>query len=258
MKDQRESYRNASLLVSNHQIIFNRRNGYGATLACCMKECAPSVVLSLEPKRVLSKPDFIGIAEKLWESSSCAFPRTRAIDSLGQERFRERRCWSMRLLTHNQLANCTDRPFRGRALVQMENDSARSGIVDVNPASSGYSLRRWQYIMRPLNLGLIGLAVAVALWGFTYKLSLYNPDQNHSAPISVAKLWLGPERTLLISMSRPKCQFQLGRTLDSVLMQQFEARPEAYNRRMSASDASVSRRRRFTDCIPRSPPPHMN
>lgn len=40
---------------------------------------------------------------------------------------------------------------------------------------------------KPLALGLIGLAIAVALWGFGYKLSRYNPSLSSRA--SFAKLW---------------------------------------------------------------------
>jgi hypothetical protein len=49
-------------------------------------------------------------------------------------------------------------------------------------------------LIRPLSLCLIGLAVAVVLWGFAYKLSLYEPANKHSTQICVAKMWLGPEQ----------------------------------------------------------------
>jgi hypothetical protein len=45
---------------------------------------------------------------------------------------------------------------------------------------------------RPLTLGLLGLALAVVLWGLEYKVSLYHPHPNHSARVNVAKLWVGP------------------------------------------------------------------
>jgi len=34
------------------------------------------------------------------------------------------------------------------------------------------------------------LAIAVALWGYGYKISLYNPDPNSAVRASVAKLWV--------------------------------------------------------------------
>jgi hypothetical protein len=49
-------------------------------------------------------------------------------------------------------------------------------------------------LIRPMSVFLIVLAAAVALWGFAYKLSLYEPPQNHPSHLSVAKMWLGPER----------------------------------------------------------------
>ena len=37
---------------------------------------------------------------------------------------------------------------------------------------------------------MLVLAIAVALWGFGYKISLYHPDPNHAVRASVAKLWI--------------------------------------------------------------------
>jgi hypothetical protein len=48
--------------------------------------------------------------------------------------------------------------------------------------------------IRPMSILSILLAAAVAMWGFGYKLSLYLPVQKHSTQVSVAKMWLGPER----------------------------------------------------------------
>jgi hypothetical protein len=46
----------------------------------------------------------------------------------------------------------------------------------------------------PLAVSLLGLALAVVLWGLEYKLSLYHPHANNSARVRVAKLWVGPKR----------------------------------------------------------------
>jgi hypothetical protein len=164
----------------------------------------------------------------------------------------------LRVLTHDRFENYAHRSLCDRPLVQMENDNTRSGIADVNHASSGSSLHSWRFIPRPLNLGLIGLAVAVALWGFAYKLSLYYPDQNHPAPIGVAKLWLGPEGTLLIAKNRPTCQLQQGRTLDSSLTQQVETFPEANDIMLAEPNAAAAGEKFSTACTPRSPPSHMS
>jgi hypothetical protein len=163
----------------------------------------------------------------------------------------------MGLPTRNRLVSWTNLSRRGQAVIQTGNDDAGSGIIDVEPALVKSPLYRWRCIMRPLNLGLIVLAVAVALWGFAYKLSLYNPDQNRRPTISVAKLWLGPEGTLFIVKNKPKCQLQLKWTLDSVLTQQFETFPDAPHGMLGSLDASVVGKQSFTASAPRSPPPHM-
>jgi hypothetical protein len=54
---------------------------------------------------------------------------------------------------------------------------------------------------RPLTLGLLGLALAVVLWGLQYKVSLYHPHPNHSARVGVAKLWVGPRKAVFAKSS---------------------------------------------------------
>jgi hypothetical protein len=153
----------------------------------------------------------------------------------------------------------THRSLCDGACVQEKNHFTAPSAIQANPETARFAVEQLLLcFMRPLSLALFGLAAAVTLWGFAYKLSLYYPDQNHPAPISVAKLWLGPEGTLLISKNRAKCPLQQRRTLDSVLTQQVEAPPEAYNRMLAVPDATVAGRERFTDCPPRSPPPHMS
>lgn len=64
---------------------------------------------------------------------------------------------------------------------------------DVSDTSSNaiclFRSSRLPRILRPATLAFIGLALAVALWGFGYKLSRYNPNQDVSTKASVAKLW---------------------------------------------------------------------
>jgi len=55
-----------------------------------------------------------------------------------------------------------------------------------------------------LTLSLLGLALAVVLWGLEYKVSLYHPHPKHSARVSVAKLWLGPRKAVFARSSRIK------------------------------------------------------
>lgn len=46
----------------------------------------------------------------------------------------------------------------------------------------------WKQIFRPCALGILGLAIAVVLWGTGYKLSLYH--RHLVPPVPVAKLWV--------------------------------------------------------------------
>ncbi len=52
--------------------------------------------------------------------------------------------------------------------------------------------------------GLLGLVLAVVLWGTGYKLSLYRPHPAPSVRAGVAKLWVGPRASVCIKGSRTK------------------------------------------------------
>ena len=62
----------------------------------------------------------------------------------------------------------------------------------------------WRQIVRPFVLGTIGLAIAVVLWGFGYKLSLYHRHASPSPPIPVAKLWIESRNASASAVSRLK------------------------------------------------------
>jgi len=49
------------------------------------------------------------------------------------------------------------------------------------------------HLLRPRFFQLLGLAVAIALWGSIYKLSLYNSHPTPTQRNLVAKLWIGPQ-----------------------------------------------------------------
>jgi hypothetical protein len=164
----------------------------------------------------------------------------------------------MRLLTDNRPVNFADRLIYIQPVVQRGYDDARPGIADVKPGSIGFPVYRWRDIVSPFNLGLIGLAVAVALWGFAYKLSLYHPDQSSQARMSVAKMWLGPEGTSLISKGRPESRLHYRSSRDTVSVEQVEAPPEIRNRILAVSYAAVPGRECLSVCTPRSPPAHIN
>ena len=66
----------------------------------------------------------------------------------------------------------------------------------------------WKQLFKPFPLALVGLAIAVALWGYSYKLSLYHLHRTPSSQASVAKLWDGPRNPSLAAASRLKIQLQ--------------------------------------------------
>ena len=81
-----------------------------------------------------------------------------------------------------------------------------------NPENPSGTMESLRYFARPLKIGLtlkiglIGLAVAVALWGFAYKLSLYLPFQGGYSRTSIAKMWFGPEELSAADANRRTSQ----------------------------------------------------
>jgi hypothetical protein len=82
------------------------------------------------------------------------------------------------------------------------NNGSRPDNIKLKAEVGKCRVFSWGYILQPLNLSLIGLAVAVTLWGFAYKLSLYQPDETHASRSSVAKLWFGPKTGLATTRKR--------------------------------------------------------
>lgn len=68
-----------------------------------------------------------------------------------------------------------------------DNPSTQSCTLRVRAVARGREV--WRQVSNPLALGLLCLAVAVALWGYGYKLSLYSPPEG-SGPRVPAKLWI--------------------------------------------------------------------
>ena len=64
----------------------------------------------------------------------------------------------------------------------------------------------WKQVFSPFAFGLIGLAIAVALWGFGYKLSLYRRHTTPSSQIPVAKLWIESRNASVVATSRLKAK----------------------------------------------------
>jgi hypothetical protein len=93
-------------------------------------------------------------------------------------------------------------PFSRRAKGRFDELSVRNPITITAgaPQKPVLSLRAqtpgcfraWRQVSGPCTLGIVGLAIAVFLWGYGYKLSLYYRDAASSARIPVAKLWIEP------------------------------------------------------------------
>ena len=64
--------------------------------------------------------------------------------------------------------------------------------------------RKRAAIVRPLAIGLIGLALAVVLWGIGYRLSQYRRHPGPSTRVSVAKLWVGPRKAACVKSAQTK------------------------------------------------------
>jgi hypothetical protein len=60
-------------------------------------------------------------------------------------------------------------------------------LVPRAPLTSNWSITR--NLFRPWALAFIALALSVALWGFSYKLSRYNPHPDASSRALLAKMW---------------------------------------------------------------------
>ena len=113
----------------------------------------------------------------------------------------------------------------------------------------------WKQILRPCALGIIGLAIAVVLWGVGYKLSLYHRHAAPSSSVPVAKLWIGSRNASVTAASRFKAKSHLvpGSQAFSVPIQRLP-----HYSRASACMLSVCMRdvAYFGFLIPfRSPPP---
>jgi hypothetical protein len=67
----------------------------------------------------------------------------------------------------------------------------------------------WMQMFRPCALGLIGLIIAVVLWGTGYKLSLYHHDAAPSSKVPVAKFWIESRTAPMAAVSRLKAKSHL-------------------------------------------------
>jgi hypothetical protein len=81
----------------------------------------------------------------------------------------------------------------GPAGIREHADMGNPNFKDpVRFAATAYKKTLLLVSIGSLTVSLLGLALAVVLWGLEYKLSLYHPHPNNSARVRVAKLWVGP------------------------------------------------------------------
>jgi hypothetical protein len=152
-----------------------------------------------------------------------------------------------------QIANFA-RCLTPAAYGQIESRPVRSTMVNTH-TDVGTFIAYWlRSILRPLNLCIIGLAFAVALWGFAYKLSLYQPHQNHSSQISVAKMWLGTEGASAAARNRVKPHSYSKTTPELFPFYQDKSTPASHKEFQAVPEAVVITRVRTSSFKPRSPP----
>jgi hypothetical protein len=64
-------------------------------------------------------------------------------------------------------------------------------------------------LVKPSTLGLVGLAIVIALSGFGYKLSLYHHHPSPPRQAIVVKFWIEPPNTAIAAASRVKDQLRV-------------------------------------------------
>jgi hypothetical protein len=79
-------------------------------------------------------------------------------------------------------------------LAIIHNSTRRAVLRAKKLASLPYLF--WKQVFKPSALGLGGLVIAVALWGFGYKLSLYHRHPTPVQQATVAKLWIEQNASL--------------------------------------------------------------
>jgi hypothetical protein len=113
----------------------------------------------------------------------------------------------------------------------------------------------WRQVSGPCALGIIGLAIAVALWGYGYKLSLYQRNAHPPARTPVAKLWIEPRCASVAAASVLKAVSHLthGSQVFSARIKPLPSLSCAVARIPSLSECRVAS---FHSLIPsRAPPP---
>jgi hypothetical protein len=86
-------------------------------------------------------------------------------------------------------------------------DAAHSSDAEGSAEERGCTTSLFQ-IFRPCALGFTALALAVALWGYGYKLSLYIYGSDHASHMPVAKLWIEHRNGAVAAVSKLRAKAQ--------------------------------------------------
>jgi hypothetical protein len=89
-----------------------------------------------------------------------------------------------------------------RGPIPINANAAWQSVPSTRPQAQSQN-SPWRQISRPCAFGIVGLALAVFLWGYGYKLSLYH---RHATPSSVpvARMWIEPRSASVAAASRLK------------------------------------------------------
>lgn len=113
-------------------------------------------------------------------------------------------------------------------------------------------------VFRPLTLAFIGLAVAVTLWGFAYKISLYSSSSDPLPRLPEAKVWIehrygyAAEFKFAATDEKPRSNLDFGPQLLPIPLH-----PLLFASRRAIFDLPAQKRgtRFYHPCLsPRSPP----
>ena len=92
-----------------------------------------------------------------------------------------------------------------RSPIPINANATRASVLRTRPLAQSQN-SSWRLVSRPCALGIVGLAVAVFLWGYGYKLSLYHCHSGSSSHTPVAKLWIEPRSAPIAAASSLKAK----------------------------------------------------
>ena len=136
-----------------------------------------------------------------------------------------------------------------RSPIPINANATRASVLRTRPLAQSQN-SSWRLVSRPCALGIVGLAVAVFLWGYGYKLSLYHCHSGSSSHTPVAKLWIEPRSAPIAAASslKAKSHFVACNCRDRSAASQHVPRRRLHSPLVRAPRCIV----RFADPFPRS------